>query len=59
MSTGERVAAAVRLTEVAEILAAGLLRLRQKSLGGEAILLDFLPDQSVSPDRLRPRRKTR
>ncbi len=44
MSTGERVAAAVRLTEVAEILAAGLLRLRQKSLGGEAILLDFLPD---------------
>ncbi len=64
MSTGERVAAAPRLSEVAEILAAGILRLRARQLGthggdGEQVRLDFLPDQSVSPDRLAPRRRRR
>ena len=52
---------AVRLTEVAEILAAGILRLRSRQLGthrgdGEQVRRDFSPGRSVRADRLRPRR---
>ena len=57
----DRLTAAQRLAEVAEILAAGMLRLRARELGtqrsdGERVRLDFSPGRSVSPDRLRPRR---
>ena len=49
------------LAEVAEILAAGILRLRARQLGthrgdGEQVRLDFSPERSVHADRLRPRR---
>jgi hypothetical protein len=54
----DQTTAAQRLAEVAEILAAGLLRLRARELG-EQDRLDFSPNQSVSPDRLRPRRESR
>jgi hypothetical protein len=52
---------ATRLAEVAEILAAGILRVRARQLGthpgdGGQVRLDFPPERSVSPDRLRPRR---
>lgn len=57
----DRLTVAQRLAEVAEILAAGLLRLRARQLGShrgdvEQVRLDFPPQRSVSPDRLRPRR---
>jgi hypothetical protein len=57
----DRVSAAARLAEVAEILAAGILRLRARELGthrgdGEQVRLDFSPARSVHADRLRPRR---
>ena len=53
--------AAQRLAEVAEILAAGMLRLRRRQLGAhpgdrEQVRLGFSPDRSVHAGRLRPRR---
>jgi hypothetical protein len=54
----DQATAAQRLAEVAEILAAGLLRLRAREIG-EQVGLDFSPNQSVSPDRLRPRGMSR
>jgi hypothetical protein len=52
--------AAERLAEVAEILAAGVLRLQRKQgrvpATEEQVRLDFCPDRSVHADRLRPRR---
>ena len=60
----DRLTAAQRLAEVAEILAAGLLRLRARELGshrgdGEQVRLDYSPGRSVHADRLRPRRTAR
>jgi hypothetical protein len=57
----DQLSAAQRLAEVAEILAAGILRLRSRQLGtyqgdGEQVRLDFPPERSVHADRLRPRR---
>ena len=54
-------AASQRLAEVAEILAAGILRLRAREFGthrgdGEQARLDFSPERSVHAARLRPRR---
>jgi hypothetical protein len=54
----DQLTAAQRLAEVAEILAVGLLRLRARELG-EQVGLDFSPERSVSPDRLRLRRTSR
>jgi hypothetical protein len=56
--------AAERLAEVAEILAAGVLRLRRRQLGAcpgdrEQVRLDFSPDRSVHAGRFGPGRTTR
>ena len=53
--------AAEHLAEIAEILAAGVLRLRRRQLGDhpgdqEQVRLDFSPDRSVHGGRSRPRR---
>jgi hypothetical protein len=53
--------AAERLDEIAEILAAGILRARRKLRGGERrdrVRLDFSPDRSVHANGSR-RRKSR
>jgi hypothetical protein len=60
-SAVDRLSPAQRLGEVAEILAAGILRLRSRQLGthrgaGEQVRLDFSPERSVHADPLRPRR---
>ena len=60
-SAADRLTVAQRLAEVAEILAAAMLRLRARELGthradAKQVRLDFPPERSVSPDRLRPRR---
>jgi plasmid stability protein len=51
------------LAEVAEILAAGVLRLRRKQgqvpATEEQVRLDFSPDRSVHAGRLRQRRTAR
>jgi hypothetical protein len=53
--------AAERLDEIAEILAAGILRARRKLRGEDRrdrVRLDFSPDRSMHADRSR-RRKSR
>jgi hypothetical protein len=53
---------AERLDEIAEFLAAGILRARRKLRGEhrrEPVRLDFSPDRSVHADRSRRRRKRR
>ena len=60
-TTDEKRIATQPLVEVAEILAAGILRLRSRQLGThrgdrEQVRLDFSPGRSVHADRLRPRR---
>jgi hypothetical protein len=60
----DQLTAAQRLGEVAEILAAGILRLRSRQLGtqqgdGEQVRLDFSPKGSVHADQSRPRRTSR
>jgi hypothetical protein len=53
--------AAERLDEIAEILAAGILRARRKLRGDDRrdrVRLDFSPDRSMHADRSR-RRKSR
>jgi hypothetical protein len=52
--------AAERLDEIAEILAAGVLRARKKLRGEDRrdrVRLDFSPDRSMHADRSRRRRK--
>jgi len=63
-TTGEKRIATQRLAEAAEILAAGILRLRARELGthlgdGEQVRLDFPPERSVHAARLQPRRTAR
>jgi hypothetical protein len=51
-----------RLDEIAEILAAGVLRARRKLRGEDRrdpVRLDFSPDRSMHADRSRRRRKGR
>jgi plasmid stability protein len=59
----DRITTAERLAEVAEILAAGVLRLRRKQgqvpATEEQVRLDFPPERSVHADRLTPRRAIR
>jgi hypothetical protein len=53
---------AERLDEIAEILAAGILRARNKLRGEDRrdpVRLDFSPDRSMHTDRSRQRRKSR
>ena len=53
---------AERLDEIAEILAAGIIRVRTKLRGGnrrDAVRLDFSPDRSMHADRSRGRRNRR
>jgi hypothetical protein len=62
-STADK-AAAESLAEFAEILAAGVLRLRRRQLGDhpgdqDQVRLDFSPERSVHAGRLRPWRMTR
>lgn len=62
-TTDEKPTAAC-LAEVAEILAAGMLRQRSRQLGThrgaeEQVRLDFSPGRSVHASRLRPRRTAR
>jgi plasmid stability protein len=61
--TYDEPAAAQRLAEVAEILAAGMLRLRRKQgqvpATEEQVRLDFSPERSVHAGRLRQRRTAR
>jgi hypothetical protein len=57
----DRMTATERLDEVAEILAAGILRARRKLRGEDRrdrVRLDFSPDRSMHADRSR-RRKSR
>jgi hypothetical protein len=49
-----------RLDELAEILAAGILRVRRKLRGDDRrdrVRLDFSPDRSMHADRSRRRKK--
>jgi hypothetical protein len=51
---------AERLDEVAEILAAGILRVRRKLRGedrGDRVRLDFSPDRSMHADRSSRRKR--
>jgi hypothetical protein len=55
----DRMTAAERLDEIAEILVAGILRVRKKLRGEhrrDRVRLDFSPDRSMHADRSRRRK---